>query len=317
MSLDEATRAEVRRGLAGEGKQLPPRLFYDDRGSSLFDEITEQPEYYLTDTEREIFRRHADDIVAELDPGTSVVELGSGSADKTRLLLEALAQRQDHVTFRPIDISAGALEAAAERLRKDHPEITVEPLVATYTEGLKRLRKDRDGNALLIIFMGSSIGNMEPQDAVAFLSEVRDLMEPTDRLLLGTDLQKDPQVLEAAYNDAAGVTAEFNKNVLRRLNRDLDADFHLDRFRHHAFYNPEEHRVEMHLVSTRDQVVHLRDLDLAVNFTAGERLHTENSYKYTLPGVDELVKRAGLVRRASWFDERRWFAEHLLAPNDL
>jgi dimethylhistidine N-methyltransferase len=312
--LGKREREEVLEGLTSDPKRLPPHLFYDARGSRLFEEITEQPEYYLTDAESAIFEAHADEIVAGLPDGTSLVELGAGSARKTRHLLEALLARGDGLVFHPIDVSAAALEEARQALEPDYEDLQVDPVVGRYREGLAEVGVD-GAPAKLVVFMGSSIGNMEPDDARDFLASVRETLAPEDRLLLGTDLVKDRETLEAAYNDAAGVTAAFNRNVLERLNRELGAGFPLDDFAHRAFWNEDASRVEMHLEAEEVCTVDLGDLDREVRFEAGETIHTENSYKFTLEDVDDMVESADLAREATWTDEGERFADHVLAPD--
>lgn len=312
--LGKREREEVREGLSADPKRLPPHLFYDARGSRLFAEITEQPEYYLTDAEDAIFEAHAADMVAPLPGGSGLAELGAGTARKTRHLVEALLDRQPHLVFRPVDVSAAALEEARESLEAAYEGVTVSPVHARYVEGLEAMREDGFGPKL-VVFMGSSIGNMDPDQARDFLAAVRATLDPADRLLLGTDLVKDRATLEAAYNDEAGVTARFNRNVLRRLNRELGADFPLEAFEHRAFWNADESRIEMHLEAQEDLTVELGDLGLEVAFEAGETIHTENSYKFTREDVEALADDAGLRVEATWTDEAGRFADHLLAPD--
>lgn len=301
---------DVRRGLATRPKRIPSVHFYDAEGSRIFEEITRLPEYYLTETERGIFRAHAADILAAAGWPPCLVELGAGTADKTRVLIEALLARTGHAEYVPIDVSRDALDAAVATLAREHPELVVRSVVARNRPGLRSL--GAMNGARLVLFIGSSIGNFEPEDAIDFLSDVRAELRPQDRVLLGTDMMKDPAVLEPAYFDSQGVTTRFNLNLLRRINRELDADFDLDAFRHEARFNENAHRMESHLVSTRPQVVRVRALGLEARFEEGESIHVENSHKYTDEDVTDLTKRAGLEVVESWFDARRWFGVHLL-----
>ena len=314
----------VREGLSAFPRRLPPWLFYDHDGSLLFEQITRLPEYYLTRTEREIFSAHAAEIVtlaAEQD-GTEpallrlprlrparlrIVELGAGSADKTRLLLRAAVERQGTVLYEPVDVSASALEAARARIEQEIPGVHVAPRLMDYTDGFD-LEPATAGESRLVLYIGSSIGNFDPQPAAQLLAGIRAALETGDALLLGIDLVKDMPTLLAAYDDAAGVTAHFNLNLLARLNRELRADFDLASFAHRAVWNAAESRIEMHLESLADQSVRLAALDLEVSFNADERIHTENSYKYTPGQVEAMLAAAGFVVESTWTDARDWFA---------
>ncbi len=300
---------EVEEGITGFPKTLPCKLFYDAYGSELFEEITRLPEYYLTRTELSILQENAAEIVAAAGSNVNVVELGAGTASKTCTLLHALARRQMRVAFLPVDISPNALREAHDRVVAECPTVSVKPVVADFSEGFGFLRGIQGRK--LVLYLGSSIGNFDPDAAVAMLSQVRGQLAPGDALLLGTDLVKDPAILIPAYDDAKGVTAEFNKNVLRRLNRDLQADFDLDSFRHLALWNPVRSRMEIYLESMRTQIVKLGMLRLTVRVHAGERIHTENSYKYTMPMVRHMLDGAGFTLEHTWFDSRKWFGLHL------
>ena len=300
---------EVEEGITGFPKTLPCKLFYDGAGSALFEEITRLPEYYLTRTELEILRDRASEIVAAVGPNVSVVELGAGTATKTCTLLQALTRRQIRVAFFPVDISSNALAEACDRVTAECPKVSVRPVVADFSEGFGFLRDIRGRK--LVLYLGSSIGNFDPGDAVEMLSQVRSQLAAGDALLLGTDLAKVPSVLVPAYDDSQGITEKFNKNILRRLNRDLQADFDLDGFRHVAIWNPIRSRMEIYLESLCTQIVRLRLLQLAVRIHAGERIHTENSYKYTMPMVREMLEKSGFKLERTWFDKRKWFALHL------
>ncbi|MBZ5573730.1 MAG: L-histidine N(alpha)-methyltransferase [Acidobacteriia bacterium] len=300
---------DVEEGLLKRPKSLPCKLFYDRAGSALFEEITDLPEYYLTRTELAILHDHADQIAAAAAPGVAVVELGSGTAAKTCTLLQALSRRQLRVPYFPVDISPAALADARERVELQCSGVSVRPVVADFSHGFAFLR-DVPGRKL-VLYLGSSIGNFDPEDAVPMLGQICAELRPGDALLLGTDLAKDPAVLLPAYDDAQGVTEKFNKNILRRINRELGADFDLDFFRHVALWNAKQSRMEIYLESSRPQTVTLGLLSLRVKFANGERIHTENSYKYTLSMVRNMLEPAGFALDRTWFDERKWFALHL------
>jgi dimethylhistidine N-methyltransferase len=290
---------------------LPAWLFYDADGSDLFEQITHLPEYYLTRTEREIFADHAAEIIAQAaqsdDTLLRIAELGAGSADKTRLLLKAAVDRQQTLVYEPVDVSASALEAARERIEREIAGVEVSPRVLDYTQGLD-LEPAAPGERRLVLYIGSSIGNFEPRQAEQLLQGIRAGLEPGDTILLGVDLQKNERTLLAAYNDAAGVTARFNLNVLARLNRELGADFNLESFAHRAIWNPDESRIEMHLESLVAQRVRVRSLGLEVKFGAGESVHTENSYKYAQGQVEAMLFDAGFDPESTWTDPKEWFA---------
>jgi dimethylhistidine N-methyltransferase len=307
-----AVAEAVREGLGATPKTLPPWLFYDDEGSRLFEAITELPEYYPTRTERAILEAFAGRMVEAADHPRHIVELGSGSARKTALLLEAgLAFRPDLV-FHPIDVSGEALRDARAQLAVRVPGLAVDPVCGHYLPALERL--DGLDGPRLVLFMGSTLGNFTPAEAVAFLRGLRARLRPEDRFLLGLDLEKDASILVPAYDDAAGVTAAFNLNLLARLNRELGADFRLDGFRHVALWNGAEHRIEMHLESLRPQAVAVSALGLRLTFVAGERIHTENSYKHPPAAVSRLLAEGGFAEEASWEDPQGWFTLRLARP---
>ena len=295
-------------GLSAQPRHLPPWLFYDRAGSRLFDEITELPEYYLTRTERGILAAHADAMTTQAAEGKRlrIVELGAGSADKTRLLLKAAVAQQGAVRYEPVDVSSRALEAARERIEREIAGVSVVPRVMDYTQGLD-LAPEGPDERRLVLYIGSSIGNFEPHQADALLRGVRAGLRPGDALLLGVDLAKAPATLLAAYDDAAGVTARFNLNMLARLNRELEADFDLESFAHRAEWNPLESRMEIYLESLAAQRVRVAALDLALDFAAGERIHTENSYKYRPGQAEDLLSRANFAPVQTWTDAQGWF----------
>jgi L-histidine Nalpha-methyltransferase len=341
VSLNEAVLNEALSGLTATPKTLSPWLFYDERGSQLFEAITELPEYYLTRTERALFATHADDILREfLTPGApasrpfstpdpfAIAELGSGSATKTGLLLQAATRLQPNVLYQPIDVSASALEAA-ENLAATIPGLNVHAQVANYVTEPYTLQHpcthangNGNGNAhanghqhgtrsrVLALYIGSSIGNFSPDEAQTILRRLRSHLQPGDALLLGADLapsaHKPISTILAAYDDAAGVTADFNLNVLARLNRDLDADFNLDAFAHRARWNAAESRIEMHLESLVPQTV--RIAGRRIPFAQGETIHTENSHKFTDEALTTLLTRSGFTPTRTFYDPTRSFA---------
>ncbi|MEP7027049.1 MAG: L-histidine N(alpha)-methyltransferase [Candidatus Eisenbacteria bacterium] len=303
---------DVRGGLARPAqKELPSKYFYDDVGSALFEAICVLPEYGLTRADARLLRESADEIVARLPAEAIAAELGSGSGKKTRFVLEALALRQP-VLYHPIDISGAAL-AQSERELGLIDRVSIVGFEAEYLDGLAAVAKLREpGQRLLVLFLGSTIGNFDRPAGEAFLRRVREALEPGDRLLLSTDLVKPEPVLVAAYDDQAGVTAAFNKNLLARINRELDATFNLKRWRHRAVWNSVERRVEMHLQSMEDQVVQVRKARLSVRFKEGETIWTESSHKYTADEVRELAARAGYACEAQWIDREWPFAQSLM-----
>ncbi len=293
----DAVANAARTGLSSSPKTLPPWLFYDEVGSPLFEQITKLPEYSLTRTERAILAECADQMLAALGAETTFVELGAGTATKTGLLLAAAAGRQAGVLYQPVDVSATALDEACEHLEAAVPGLIVRPQVANYmTEPIHVVREAH--RKVLALYIGSSIGNFSPNEARAVLAKLRSHLCPGDHLLLGTDLAPGPEKsvasLIAAYDDGQGVTAAFNLNILARLNRELDADFNLDHFRHEARWNAVESRMEMHLVSTCAQDVFLpansAGRALTLRFAPGETIHTENSYKFTSDSLGALLR---------------------------
>jgi L-histidine Nalpha-methyltransferase len=303
---------EVMRGLSARPRRLPPKLFYDAEGSHLFEQITKTPEYYPTRTERAILQQYAGEVIrqaGEAGNNLTLVELGAGSASKTQVLIEALLRQQFRAEFYPVDVSSSALQGALTTLNGHFPRLRVSPIVADYTHRIPDL------NALpgrkLVLFIGSTIGNFEPDEALDFLKNVRRSLQRGDALLIGFDLIKDPDILHAAYNDAAGVTAAFNKNVLARINRELGGLFDPDAFAHVAFWNRRKSRIEMHLESRHEQMVWVRDLGRSFRFDRGERIHTENSYKFNARSIARLLSRSGFKLEKSWTDDKGWFCEAL------
>ncbi|VTU24978.1 Histidine-specific methyltransferase EgtD [Variovorax sp. PBL-H6] len=297
---------ELFEGLSRSPRGISPKFFYDAAGSQLFDRICELPEYYPTRTEMRILTERAPEIAAQIGPHAEVIEFGAGSLTKVRLLLDALHTPRRYV---PIDISGEHLEAAAQRLRTDYPQLGVQPVVADYTMPLVLPARGEGMGQRVGFFPGSTLGNFSPEEALAFLQLAQRLLRGGG-LLLGVDLVKDPARLHAAYNDAQGVTAAFNLNLLRRANRELGTDFDPEGFSHAAFYNAPLRRIEMHLVSRRAQAVTLDGQRF--NFEEGETIHTENSYKFTVDGLQALAVKAGLRPAAVWTDPERLFSVHWL-----
>ena len=292
-------------GLGAQPKTLPAKYFYDDHGSSLFEQITRLPEYYPTRTEVGILEARAGEIAALVPPGAALIELGSGSTAKARILL----RRRAFAAYVPVDISAGFLKREAEQLKRDLPWLLIVPVGADFTKPFELPAAVR-ARARVGFFPGSTIGNFDPDAAAQFLRHAARLLGSGAHLVVGVDLVKDRAVLDAAYNDAAGVTAAFNLNLLRRMNRELGADFDLERFRHRAFYNSQAHRIEMHLESRAAQQVHLRGHTVA--FGRGETIHTESSYKYTIASFQALAESAGWCPVEVWTDAQKYFSVHAL-----
>ncbi|MDQ7909303.1 L-histidine N(alpha)-methyltransferase [Phytohabitans sp. ZYX-F-186] len=296
--LARALRDDARAGLTAAPKTLPPKWFYDSRGSELFERITELPEYYPTRAERAALTAHATEI-AEVTAAKTLVELGSGSSDKTRLLLDALHRHGTLGRFVPLDVSEPALRAAAIAIDADYPDLDVNAIAGDFTRHLDEIPA---GDGRLVAFLGGTIGNFPPGERARFLRGLRAVLHPGEWFLLGTDLVKDPATLVAAYDDSAGVTAEFNRNVLRVLNRQLDADFDPEAFAHVALWDPEREWIEMRLRATRPMRVRVAALDLAVSFADGEELHTEISAKFRRDGIAAELAAAG-------FDAVRWWTD--------
>lgn len=303
----------VLEGLTAFPKYLPSWLFYDTNGSQLFEAITRLPEYYLTHLEHSIFCDHAPAMIAAAAglkrEHLSVLELGAGSASKTIVLLRALMEQQGQVTYTPVDVSEAALQSAKKNVHAALPEVHVQAIRSEFTheKSLDLSEKDRK----LALYIGSSIGNFDSADAVELLQWLHSQLMHGDALLLGTDMVKPIPPMLAAYNDTAGITAAFNKNILARINRELGGDFDLDTFQHRAIWNAAESRMEMHLDSTRNQSVRIEALDRSYKFRRGESIHTENSRKFTLEAVEDILFRSGFVLERSWYDADCWFGVHL------
>ncbi len=305
---------DVQIGLTARPKNLPPKYFYDAVGSALFDVITLIPEYYPTRAEAEILAKFADEIVAAVTGEKILVELGSGSATKTRVLIEAILKTQDELLFLPNDISPTVLEDSSRVLLQMYPQLRIEAYAADYftaLENFETLKTWSETKRVLALFLGSNIGNFTYEEALGLMTVWRKSLKPGDAVLLGTDLKKDARILIDAYDDPTLVTAAFNLNLLARLNRELDADFDLRKFRHLALYNEIEGRVEMHLESLASQTVTLGKINLAVDFAEGETIHTENSYKFDLQDLTHLAQVSGFELKKSWFDSEQRFGSNL------
>ena len=345
----EDFQRDVREGLTAPRKWLPPRWFYDDLGSALFDAICFLPEYYVMRAESEVLRTHRDAIVDAFGdiPGRGIrlVELGSGAARKTRILLDVLTRRQSELEYVPVDVDAGMLERSARELQNDYANLRVRPVQSDFTRpsvalaaattspseflgsseflgavpalpseelrGTPRHPRNRVPRTI-VLFLGSTIGNLDPGAAIAMLRDLRNALRPGDALFLGADLRKSRDILEPAYDDPLGVTAAFNLNLLVRINRELGGHFALDAFRHRAFYDQALGRIEMHLVSTRAQRVRIDALDLEIAFDEGETIHTESSYKHDATTLAALAADSGFTIEQRWTDTRGWFADVLM-----
>ena len=311
----QSTLAEdVQAGLTVSPKTLPPKYFYDAVGSALFDVITLLPEYYPTRAEAEILANFADEIVAAVEGEKILVELGSGSATKTRRLIKAVLKTQNELLFLPNDISPTVLEESSRVLLQMYPQLRIEAYAADYFTALENFEKRTTRVAekrILALFLGSNIGNFTYEEARGLMTAWRKSLNPGDAVLLGTDLKKDARILIDAYDDPTLVTAAFNLNLLARLNRELDADFDLRKFRHRALYNETEGRVEMHLESSTRQTVRLAKLNLIIEFGEHETIHTENSYKFDLQDLTHLAQVSGFELKKSWFDSQKRFGSSL------
>lgn len=298
---------DVIAGLSRPQKTLSSKYFYDNRGSELFEEITKLEEYYPTRVEMKILKHHMPQIKRRVGPRAALLELGSGSSKKTRMLLDNLPQPAAYI---PIDISKDFLASIAKNLESEYPNLLIKPLAADYTSSFSLPQLDVPFNRLVAFYPGSTIGNFRPSEAGVFLHQIADIIGSSGGLLIGVDLKKDKQILENAYNDSKGITAAFNKNILRRLNRELGANFTLEAFRHQAIYNENEGRIEMHLVSLESQQVQVGNE--VFNFQQGESIHTENSYKYTVGEFQTLVEDRYKPEQV-WKDEDNLFSLHYLS----
>jgi dimethylhistidine N-methyltransferase len=311
-SRSDALSSEVLEGLKKTPKELSPVWFYDELGSFLFDSICDLPEYYITRTELQIMREHADEMTTHIGPNAALIEFGSGTSLKTRLLLDRLSSPAAYI---PVDIAREHLLDAAGMLARDYPELRIIPVCADFTQSFDLPSAVFSATKRVVYFPGSTLGNFKRDEAQALLKRMRDMIGKAGAVLIGIDLRKDPQVLERAYDDSSGVTAEFNLNALRHLNRELGSDFDLSAFEHHAVWVEDESRIEMHLVSKRDQTVHLAGENVKIK--RGEHLRTEYCHKYTLEGFADLAAMAGLSVSRVWTDAEQKFSVQLLEPRRL
>jgi dimethylhistidine N-methyltransferase len=300
---------EVLNGLQRPQKMLPSKFFYNERGSRLFEQITTLEEYYPTRTEIAIIQNNMPEIIMQLGSDTVLMELGSGSSKKTRLLLDHLPCIAAYI---PVEISEQFLFSVVENLQMEYPDLNIYPVHADYTHPFEIPDIDQPYQQFVTFYPGSTIGNFHPKQARRFLAMISNMMDPEDGMLIGVDLKKDKQILEAAYNDEQGLTAEFNKNILQRLNQDLDADFNLDTFRHHAFFNEKESRIEMHLVSEIEQKITIAGEQ--IHFDKNESIHTENSYKFSLDEFEKLASDWFTVEKV-WTDPKKYFSLQYLQNN--
>jgi L-histidine Nalpha-methyltransferase len=302
--------ADIKRGLSSNPKYLFPKYLYDELGSRLFEAICEVDEYYLTRAEDEILTTHAEAIVASIPQCDRLIELGSGSAEKTRRIIEALIRQQGELLFVPVDISASALAESSHSLLDSYPELRIDAYAADYFQALDALEL-LDSKPVLVLFLGSNIGNFEPAEALNFMRAIRRVLRPGDALLLGADLKKDRATLEAAYDDSLGVTRAFIVNELERINRELGADFDLWAFGLRSVYNQELGRVEVNLESLRSQTVEVRSLELRLDFKVGERIHMENAYKFDLDDLRKLGNQSEFELERTWLDQKGRFSSNL------
>ncbi len=321
--IHAAVADAVREGLSCTPKWLPAWLFYDAEGSRLFERITELPEYYPTRTERAIFAGYADGIIdtalrtwQQAHPGAQghlrLLELGAGTATKTGILLDAAVRRQGQTEYLPVDVSEAAMAEACASMQRVQSGVTVIPQVANYVTDT--LEIPPHNGPTLALYIGSSIGNFDPDEASAILCNLRQQLQTGDTLLLGTDMVKDRRRMEAAYDDRDGITEAFNLNILRRINRDLRANFDLACYRHVALWNEDQSRIEMHLQALRDQTIRIPGINATYRIAKGETIHTENSYKFTRASINTLMQTSGYKTVEQWTDEQHWFAVTLATP---
>lgn len=297
------TTTEILEGLRQKQKAISPKYFYDAQGSKLFDRICTLPEYYPTRVENQLLKQHREDIAGHVGDSTTLIELGSGSSEKIRHLLDAIEPE----SYLPMDISREHLRQSAERLAQDYPWLDIHAVCIDFTQELEA-PVNVENDAATVFFPGSSIGNFEPNQAMALLENIADFLESDSGLLIGVDTKKDKDILESAYNDSDGVTEAFNKNILTRLNSELDANFVIENFDHNAFYNDQHGRIEMHLVSNCDQMVKIQNETFG--FREGESVHTENSYKYHKSEFDQLAQKSGFLPVNTWHDQDNLFNIH-------
>lgn len=300
----------VKTGLNSKRKFLLPQYFYDERGAKLFEQISEQPEYYLTRIETSILESYSDEIADKYNGGM-LIELGSGNSRKTRIIMNALLAKRRSLQYFPIDISYEMLKESSETLLDEYQDLSISAVIAEYDKGLSVIQKNTSRK--LLLFLGSSLGNFEPAKAKEFIRMIRRHVQDQDMLLIGFDMHKDSSILNAAYNDSQGITAWFNLNILARINSELDGDFDLRKFEHRAFYNESKRRVEMHLVSKEEHEVSIKGVGETITFREDESIHTENSYKFTFEQIESMIEGDFQIVK-TWTDKKRWYSVILLAP---
>ena len=311
--IEKTFAEEISSSLNRSSKFIPPKFFYDKKGSDLFEKICSLSEYYPTRTEITILKKLQDELPSYIDENFRLIELGSGASVKTRLILDIFTKFQKTTEYFPIDISE-ILTESSEQLLKDYDRLHITGIIDTYEGGLEFL-KNYDNKKNLIIFLGSSFGNFSPNDGYKFLHKINSTMKSGDLFLIGLDLVKDKQILESAYDDSQGITAEFNLNILSRINDELDADFNLKNFEHHAIYNEEDQRIEMYLKSLVTQSVIISKSNLLLNLEKNELIHTEHSHKYHLSQIHELLNKTGFKIEHTWLDEDKYFSLTLASKN--
>lgn len=299
----------IKEGFRKSPKKTPPRFLYDERGSELFTKITKTDDYYVTDLERKLLNRYSHEIIESVGSSVVLTEPGAGDCAKSRILIDSALEHQSNLHFEPIDISEAQLKKSSNELLDEYNQLEITAVAGRYEDGLQALDAVEDPR--LVMFLGSSIGNYSHKEAVDLLSEFAEFMDAKDRLLIGVDLLKSRPILEAAYDDSDGVTADFNKNLLRRINRELGGEFDLEQFEHQAPFVEDKSRIEMRLVSTTDQEVFVRMLGKSYEFEENEYIHTESSHKFTVESFTELANRAGLTMESLWTDEKDYFAQIL------
>ena len=309
---NESFAQDVEDGLTARAKYLLPKYFYDVRGSKLFEKITQVKEYYPTETETSILKNYVPSIYSACKKIAMIVELGSGSSVKTKIMIGEFLRNNDQIIYIPIDISNILIESS-KRLLDEFPKLKISGIISDYEKGLS-LVTEINKKPKLVIFLGSSIGNFDIPEIENFLDMIRESLNDDDFLLVGFDMDKDRKVLHAAYNDKQGITRDFNLNILNRINRELDADFNMDQFRHYAFFNEKKSRIEMHLVSKIDQMIKIGSLNRTIRFRQGETIHTENSYKFTREMIQNFAVKAGFSIVKKWSDPRRYFSLVLFKP---
>ncbi|WP_375578891.1 L-histidine N(alpha)-methyltransferase [Marivirga tractuosa] len=301
----------VKERLTQKEKSLPSWLFYDAEGDRLFQEIMNMPEYYLTNCEYDIFQKHKDDILSIISAdaaGFNLIEFGAGDGMKTEILLKHFVKQNATFNYKPVDISENVLSLLQERMQKSIPDLDIKPINKEYFSALDTLNEDRK-NPMVVLFMGGNIGNFEIEDAQSFVNQIANKLRPGDRIIMGFDMKKDPEMIRSAYNDAQGITRQFNMNLLTRLNNELDADFDLEQFKHYPSYDPQTGTTKSFLISQKKQTVELKAIDTTIHFKAWEHIHVEVSQKFDEDMIENMAKEAGLTVEKYFYDEKKYFAD--------